>query len=122
MYPFLVREDGGLVAEVGLSDVARGAFQSCHLGYSVDAERLRSRDRLLSGRSRSSTSPFTDLGLHRVQAATLVTTSRRRACCGAAHFERIGVAAGYLAIAGAWQDHVLWQRVNPMARDAGSRR
>jgi ribosomal-protein-alanine N-acetyltransferase len=30
--------------------------------------------------------------------------------CG---FERVGVAAGYLAIAGAWEDHVLWQRINP---------
>jgi pimeloyl-ACP methyl ester carboxylesterase len=28
-------------------------------------------------------------------------------------FDRIGVAAGYLAIAGAWEDHVLWQRISP---------
>jgi [ribosomal protein S5]-alanine N-acetyltransferase len=28
-------------------------------------------------------------------------------------FVRIGVAAQYLAIAGSWRDHVLWQRTNP---------
>jgi ribosomal-protein-alanine N-acetyltransferase len=112
MYPFLVREDGRLVAEVGLSDVARGAFHSCHVGYSVDADRLRCGIASWAA-SAVADMAFHDLGLHRLQAATMVenvTSQRVLQRCG---FDRIGVAAGYLAIAGAWEDHVLWQRISP---------
>ncbi len=111
MYPFLVREDGRLIAEVGLSDVARGAFHSCHLGYSVDGGRLR------SGIASWAVSAvvdiaFTDIGLHRVQAATMVDNIASQGVLRRCDFERIGVATGYLAIAGTWRDHVLWQRAN----------
>ena len=118
MYPFLVREDGRLVAEIGLSDVVRGAFQSCHLGYSVDATRLR------CGIASWAVSAvvdmaFHDLGLHRLQAATMVDNLASQAVLRHCDFDRIGVAAGYLAIVGAWQDHVLWQRVNSAMEAAG---
>jgi ribosomal-protein-alanine N-acetyltransferase len=111
MYPFLVREDGRLIAEVGLSDVARGVFQSCHLGYSVDGERLRSGIASWAVGAVVDIA-FTDIGLHRLQAATLVDNVASQGVLRRCDFERIGVATGYLAIAGAWRDHVLWQRAN----------
>ncbi len=111
MHSYLVREDGVLVAEVGLSDVVRGAFASCHFGYSVDARRLR-RGIASFAVAAVVDIAFTDLALHRVQAATLVANAASQEVLRRSGFQRIGVAAGYLAIAGAWQDHVLWQRVN----------
>jgi [ribosomal protein S5]-alanine N-acetyltransferase len=114
MYPFLVREDGHLVAEIGLSDVTRGAFQSCHLGYSVDADRLR-RGVASSAVGAVVDMAFNDLGLHRLQAATMVENIASQGVLQRCQFDRIGVAPGYLSIAGAWADHVIWQRINPSA-------
>ncbi len=112
MFPFLVREDGRLVGELGLSDVARGAFCSAHLGYSVDAERLRVGIASWAVGAVVDIA-FDDLGLHRLQAATMVDNVASQGVLVRCGFDRIGVAAGYLAIAGAWRDHVLWQRTNP---------
>jgi ribosomal-protein-alanine N-acetyltransferase len=111
MYPFLVREDGRLVAEVGLSDVARGAFHSCHLGYSVDGNRLR-RGIASAAVAAVVDIAFSEIGLHRLQAATMVENVASQGVLRRCEFERIGVATAYLAIAGGWRDHVLWQRVN----------
>ncbi len=111
MYPLLVREDGRLVAEIGLSDVARGAFHSCHVGYSVDGGRLR-RGVATWAVAAAVDIAFVDLGLHRVQAATMVENVASQGVLRGCGFDRIGEAAGYLAIAGRWADHVLWQRLN----------
>ncbi|MDQ6857259.1 MAG: GNAT family N-acetyltransferase, partial [Candidatus Dormibacteraeota bacterium] len=83
---------------------------SCHLGYSVDARRLR---RGIGSWAVSAVVDmgFRDLGLHRLQAATMVANVASQALLERCGFERIGVAPGYLAIAGAWEDHVLWQRI-----------
>lgn len=120
MYPFVVREDGRMVADIGISDVARGAFQSGHLGYSVDADRLR-RGIASWAVDAVVDVAFNDLGLHRLQAATLVDNLASQRVLQRCEFERIGVAAGYLAIAGGWRDHVLWQRHNPSLDPASPR-
>ncbi len=112
MFPFLVREDGWMVAEVTLSDVVRGAFHSCHVGYSVDGGRLR-RGIASWALEAAVDMAFTNVGLHRLQAATMVDNTASQAVLARCGFERIGVAAGYLAIAGRWADHVLWQRIHP---------
>jgi ribosomal-protein-alanine N-acetyltransferase len=112
MFPFLVREDGRLVAEIVLSDVARGAFCSANLGYSVDGRRLR-----LGIASWAVAAvvdiAFSDLGLHRLQAGTMLDNIPSQKVLERCEFARIGVAAQYLGIAGLWRDHVLWQRTNP---------
>jgi ribosomal-protein-alanine N-acetyltransferase len=111
VFPFLVREDGALVAEVTLSDVTHGAFCSSHVGYSVDGERLR---RGIASWSVDAVAgmAFTELRLHRLQAATMVDNIASQRVLQRCSFDRIGVAARYLAIAGRWADHVLWQRIN----------
>ena len=52
-----------------------------------------------------------EVGLHRLEAGTLlhnVASQRVLTKCG---FERIGAARSYLHIDAAWQDHVLFQRL-----------
>jgi [ribosomal protein S5]-alanine N-acetyltransferase len=118
MLPFLVREDGWLVAEIGLSDVVRGAFCSANVGYSVDGARLR-RGIASWAVEAVVDIAFSDLGLHRVQAGTMVDNIASQAVLQRSVFERIGVATRYLAIAGAWRDHVLWQRINEAGAPPG---
>jgi ribosomal-protein-alanine N-acetyltransferase len=54
---------------------------------------------------------FGELGLHRVQAGTLVHNHGSRRVLQRNGFARFGLAERYLRIAGEWQDHVLWQRL-----------
>lgn len=49
-----------------------------------------------------------ELGLHRMQAETLVHNVASRAVLARNGFERIELAPAYFNIAGRWQDHVLF--------------
>lgn len=53
---------------------------------------------------------FGELGLHRLEAGTLVDNIASQRVLERNRFTRIGVAPRYLCIAGAWRDHVLYQR------------
>jgi len=55
---------------------------------------------------------FMVLGLHRVEAGTLVDNVASQRVLEKAGFERIGLARRYLHIAGAWRDHILFQRLS----------
>lgn len=56
---------------------------------------------------------FDDLGLHRVEAATLTHNVRSQRVLEQSGFVRFGLAPTYLMIAGSWQDHVLFHLLNP---------
>ncbi|WP_308215262.1 GNAT family N-acetyltransferase [Pseudarthrobacter sulfonivorans] len=53
------------------------------------------------------TSP--DLGLHRLEASTLLHNVGSQRVLQKAGFRHIGMAPQYLRIAGKWQDHNLYQ-------------
>jgi ribosomal-protein-alanine N-acetyltransferase len=112
MVPFLVRENERLVAEVVLSEVVGGPFCSANIGYSVDGRRLRLGIAAWAVAAVADVA-FSDLGLHRLQAGTMLDNIASQKVLERCDFVRIGVAAQYLAIAGSWRDHVLWQRTNP---------
>ncbi|GAA1446578.1 GNAT family N-acetyltransferase [Leifsonia poae] len=107
----LVLVDGDSIAgAIDLSDIVRGAFQSASVGYWLD------RDHTGRGLASSALAAVVgtardDLGLHRLQAAALPANHASQAVLVRSGFERIGVAADYLRIAGRWQDHVLFQRI-----------
>ncbi len=52
-----------------------------------------------------------ELGLHRIQAATLSNNIASRRVLEHCAFHEIGFAPQYLRINGRWQDHVLFQRI-----------
>lgn len=95
-----------------LSNIVRGAFQSCNIGswVSADANGPTPRDRR---RRQMALLAFTELGLHRIEASALPHNAGSQSVLARNGFERIGVARGYLRIAGRWQDHVLYQLLAP---------
>ncbi|WP_223943911.1 GNAT family N-acetyltransferase [Arthrobacter sp. StoSoilB20] len=100
----------GIQGAITLTGIVRGPFQSANLGYWIDAECV--------GRGHASASVAAvvsmadeELGLHRIQAATLLHNAGSQAVLRRSGFEKIGVARSYLQIAGGWQDHVLFQRI-----------
>ena len=98
------------VGVMNLSGIIRGPFLSAHLGYWVD--------KAMTGRGIGSAAvgfaveaARIELGLHRLQAATLPHNAASQTILKRAGFEEMGRAAAYLKIAGAWQDHILFQRI-----------
>ena len=55
---------------------------------------------------------FGDWDLHRLEAGTLVDNYASRRVLAKNGFSEIGLAPRYLQIAGRWQDHIFYQRLN----------
>lgn len=101
-----------VMGAVTLTGIIRGPFLSANLGYWVDGG--------LTGQGIGTAAVLfaanyarTVLGLHRIQAATLLHNTSSRRILQHAGFQEIGVAPEYLQIAGRWQDHLLHQLILP---------
>ena len=110
--PHVVLDDEGEIAgRINLGRIARGPFLSAGLGYWVAADR--------NGRGLASAAvghlkdiAFRELGLHRIEAGTLVHNAASQRVLERNGFARFGLAPRYLRIAGSWQDHVMFQVLN----------
>ncbi len=109
-WPGLVVVDGVPAGRVNLTNVVHGAFRSGDLGYWVDAAH-QGRGVATAAVRAVLRVAFGELGLHRVQAGTLVHNHASRRVLAHNGFVEIGLAPRYLSIAGRWQDHVLHQRL-----------
>lgn len=107
---------GRVVGRITLSGIVRGPFLSGHLGYFVSAD-ANGRGLATAAVGRMVELAFDELGLHRVQAATLLHNVRSQGVLRRNGFAAFGVAPTYLRIAGEWQDHVLFQRVSGTVPD-----
>jgi len=111
--PCVILDESGQVAgRITLNEIVRGPFQSCHVGYWLSAA--------AGGRGLATTAvreicgiAFARLALHRIEAGTLLHNVRSQRVLERNGFTRIGVAPAYLSIAGRWQDHALYQLINP---------
>lgn len=109
-YPFVIVGDGGrVVGAINISNVVRGAFQSCNVGYWV-AEEHNGRGFATRALGLVCERAFGELGLHRVEAGTLLHNIASQRVIEKNGFTRIGIAPRYLQIAGVWSDHVLFQK------------
>jgi ribosomal-protein-alanine N-acetyltransferase len=108
--PYVVLDGDRIVGRITLSGIERGPFQSGHVGYWV-GEADNGRGHASAGLAEICTLAFGGLGLHRVEAGTLVHNAGSQRVLERNGFERFGLAPRYLKIAGAWQDHVLFQRL-----------
>ena len=108
----MIVSEGSVVGRVTLSDITRGTFSSGHLGYWV-SESHNVRGLATAAVAEILDIAFNELGLHRVEAGTIPHNVRSRAVLERNGFVRFGYAPSYLKIAGEWQDHVLYQALNP---------
>ena len=113
-YPFCVFDRHGteILATFTLSNVVRGAFQACHLGYGA-AVRVQGQGIMREALQAGLAWAFGELGLHRVMANHLPRNERSARLLARLGFEREGYAKRYLQIAGVWEDHVLTALTRP---------
>ncbi|MEO8778893.1 MAG: GNAT family N-acetyltransferase [Rhodanobacter sp.] len=95
---------------VALSNVMRGPFQACLLGYGIGA-RWHGTGLMHEALEATLAWAFDELDLHRVMANYLPHNERSARLLARLGFEREGYARAYLKIAGQWQDHVLAAKV-----------
>lgn len=108
--PWILLAGDRAVGAMTLSGIVRGPFLSANLGYWVDGE-LTGRGIASAAVAHVVAAARTELGLHRIQAATLPHNAASQRVLRRAGFQEIGLAPDYLHIAGSWQDHVLFQLI-----------
>ncbi len=106
---WLLVEAGRVVGRISLTDMVRGAFQNGHVGYWVD-EQFQGRG-LATASLAHVCQAASVLGLHRLQAGTLVSNAGSQRVLERCGFSRIGLAEKYLKINASWHDHILFQRI-----------
>lgn len=104
-------EPGRIIGSIGYSQIARGPFCSCVLGYQIDrecegqglmAEALRAANRYM----------FDQQKLHRIAANYRPENVRSGRLLARLGFRIEGYAKNYLFIDGDWRDHILTALVN----------
>ncbi len=104
VFGIFVKEDDRLVGNVVLRNVARGAWQNATLGYWVD-DAHRGQGYATEAVRLALTLAFGPIGLHRVQAGTLLGNEASIQVLKKNGFRFEGVSEKYLQIDGHWADH-----------------
>lgn len=111
-HPFVITDAAGvIVGRLTINNVVRGAGQFASLGYWVAREH-NGRGVATAAVAEAVAIGFTDLNLHRLEAGTLMHNTGSQKVLERNGFERYGLAPHLVLIAGRWQDHVLYQRLN----------
>lgn len=104
-----------IIAECAFTNIVRGVFQACHLGFAVDREHEG------TGVMREAVAAairymFDEVGIHRIMANYMPQNARSEKLLKSLGFQREGYARRYLRISGRWEDHVLTSLLNPDPR------
>lgn len=99
-----------IVGHAALVNIVLGPARSAVLGYWIDAEQV---GRGLASAATRHACEVADsrLGLHRVEAGTLLDNTASQRVLTKCGFQEYGVAPESLYINGAWRDHRLFQRI-----------
>ncbi len=117
-YAFLIfeREHKTLLGGIVLTHVRHGSARSGTLGYWLAAD-AQGYGYMSDAVARVCRFGEQELGLERIEAATVVENTRSQAVLERCGFEREGVARLYLQIAGTRRDHVLFGRTRTSTPD-----
>jgi len=112
LYLFGPGRPASVLGLVAFSNIIRGPFQSCFLGFAL-AEREQGKGLMTEAVRLGIDYMFREEHLHRISANYLPHNTRSAAVLKRLGFEGDGYARDYLQIDGRWQDHILTSLVNP---------
>ncbi|RKP45193.1 GNAT family N-acetyltransferase [Trinickia fusca] len=111
----LTRHDGTLIGCCNFTNIVRGVFQACHLGFSL-GHAFEGSGFMHEALTAAIAYTFDTVGLHRIMANHRPENERSGRLLARLGFEREGFAHSYLKIDGQWADHVLTSLINPAER------
>jgi ribosomal-protein-alanine N-acetyltransferase len=100
-----------ILGVIRFSQVARGPFQACYLGFSLTQTAI-GHGVMQEALTVAIDHMFDDWRLHRIMANYLPRNRRSGALLERLGFVREGLATDYLQINGIWEDHVLMAKTN----------
>lgn len=108
--PMAILAGERIAGMINLGAISMGPFRSAGMGYWVDVEHA---GRGIATAAVEAVCRIGDerLGLHRIQADTLLDNAGSQRVLAKCGFEQIGVAKDYMHIDGCWQDLILHQRI-----------
>jgi ribosomal-protein-alanine N-acetyltransferase len=101
-----------IIGDLAFSNIVRGAFQSCHLGYKIDGATINS-GYMTEALARAIRFAFADMHLHRIEANIMPRNARSIRVVEKLGFVNEGLSRKYLKIAGNWEDHIHYVLLNP---------
>ncbi|MCX5199639.1 GNAT family N-acetyltransferase [Streptomyces sp. NBC_00249] len=112
MLPYVLVEhaSGAVVGSINLGSIVHGPLASGGVGYWVD-QAWHGKGLATAALEEVCRIAREDVGLHRVEAGTLVDNLASQRVLAKVGFTQYGLAPRYLHIAGAWRDHRLFQRL-----------
>lgn len=100
-----------LIGMINLSNIIRGVFHSCFLGYSLDKDYINKG--IMSVVVREIVDfAFEELNLHRIEANVMPKNISSIKVLKNNNFEEEGLAKKYLCINGNWEDHLHFSIIN----------
>lgn len=105
VWMFKADEPERIIGSVALSNIVRGAFQSCHLGYRLDGDE-QGKGYMTEAVREVITHGFQKLGLHRIEANIMPRNHASLKVTEKLGFYHEGLARKYLRINGKWEDHI----------------
>lgn len=111
MLPLAILGDGAVCGRINLNTIVRGAAQSASVGYWVSESHI-GRGLATAAVADAIGIGFGELGLHRLEAATLLHNTPSQHVLARNGFRPFAVSEKYLKIAGKWQDHILFALLN----------
>ena len=108
---------GPVLGTVNYTNIVRGAFHACHLGYQI-ARDHEGRGLMAEALLATNAFMFDAMRMHRLMANYRPENARSGRLLERLGFTREGVAKDYLYIDGAWRDHVLTSLTHPAYDDA----
>lgn len=112
LYLFNIESDEEVIGTLEFSQISRGPFQACYLGYGI-AKMHEGRGLMHEGVKAAIRYAFDQLNLHRIMANHLLDNDRSARLLQRLGFVKECVAKDYLRINGKWRDHVLNSLTNP---------
>jgi ribosomal-protein-alanine N-acetyltransferase len=112
---FLLRQnsDQRLLGFASFTNIERGHFQNCRLGYKLDHE-FQGQGLMTEALRLGIDFVFEELNLHRIEANYIPRNLASGRVLEKLGFEKHGVAKNYLKINGKWEDHVLTSLVKTL--------
>ncbi|WP_142415999.1 ribosomal protein S5-alanine N-acetyltransferase [Bartonella massiliensis] len=116
-YAVRLKNQNRIIGVVNFTNVVRGVFQACHLGFSLD-EKQQGKGLMFESLSALIRHIFRVYHLHRVMANYRPENIKSGLLLKRLHFEKEGYAKDYLMISGKWRDHILTSRINDLYEPA----
>ena len=100
-----------IIGTLAFSNIVRGAFLSCHLGYKLDKDEINN-GYITEALQKGIDFIFNESGLHRVEANIIPRNAKSLRVVEKLGFYNEGLALKYLKINGKWEDHIHMVRLN----------